>query len=162
MAKTRIKVSCAGVLDRACVPTAVVVADVKIGKDAARYVLLDFETRSALSHMCDEYCEITNAVRIREDHGHFPQTIRSHAFDASGEISDGLPLQDRRGNWTNAEHLWVRADLAAIVLEKLAVWRERFPRHHACIHAPSWIAFHGCQALALAAGLPLPAIAEAA
>jgi hypothetical protein len=145
----------------------VLVADVRQGKDRARYVLLDELTRSALSAMsraAGEHFERdrigeTVAVRTRNPGDSLPETIRTHAFNSAGapiDPDDDTPLRSRSGHWLNAESLWVCSELAATVIEEFDRWREQNPSHAGAIHAPNWLVLVGCQSLALAAGLPMP------
>lgn len=164
MAKLKIKVSCAGVLDRATVPFAVLVADLQyVGKPATRtrYVLLDLELRNALSHMRDDngrarggerLAYLGDVHKIIDVERPFPTLIRPHAFRADGTIHDPQePISRRAGTWNNAETLWVRADLAGVVLADLAEWRKNTPEREDYINAPSWNALVGVQALCCAA-----------
>ena len=169
--KIKIKVSCAAILDRATVPWAALVAELSVrGKPETRtkYVLLDDTIRDGLSRMrydlkrtdSDKYAYSASydAIgRMRNPECAFPATLRTHAFDSSGvQYEPSEPISRRAGIWSNGESLWVRADLATVVLADLAEWQERTPRNPSQIWAPSWNALLGCQALALVADLPMP------
>ena len=166
MAKTRIKVSCAGIIDRCTVPMAVVVADIRNGTERARYVLLDEETRGALYRMRDGIPSCQAGIQVSNydlmTHPNvvvpemFPRLIRTHAFDSAGLIHEDRPMGTFAGRWHNGETLWVRSDLAATVLRDLDTWREIHHCRAEAIHAPNWLVLTGCQALALAADLPMP------
>ena len=158
MATPRIKVHCIAVIDRCTVPQAVLVADIRIGHEKARYVLLDSETRDALSRMRQgpKASSFGDVISVRNGRDAFPETIRTHAFDSAGLIHDDCPLHTRKGIWSNAESLWVRADYAEMVLKDLEDWREANPVGKQSIHAPNWLALVGVQSLALAARFPMP------
>lgn len=149
----RVKVSCAGIVDRAMVPQAVIVADVKVkrGADAERYVLLSHEERVALSDMSRAsgakyfgYAETTPCG--------LPSLVRSHHWDAAGKIADNSPISTRRGTWSSGEHLWVASLLADGILYDFYAWRDKHPPRGGAIWAPSWLALVAAQSLALAAG----------
>lgn len=161
MPKAKIKVHCIGVIDRCTVPQAVLVADIRIGRESARYVLLDDETRSALSQLRRArdaaLMSYGDLIRSRNGRDAFPETIRTHAFDSAGFQPDASPLRTCQGIWSNGEPLWVRADLAEFVLDDLDAWRKCNPlRNKTTIHAPNWLVLIGAQVLALAVNLPVP------
>lgn len=167
--KIRIKVSCEHIIDRAITPWAVLFADIQIaGKPATRtrYVLLESEIRDALSSTrydlrrhedgngySNGYGEVH---RILNPEAAFPTLIRAHAFTSSGVILDDVPLAQRTGTWSSAESLWVRADLARVVLADLYAWIDKFNPGPGSIKARNWNALVGAQALAYAADLPAP------
>ncbi len=170
MKPLKIKVSCAGILDSGTVPKAVLTADVQIpGKPATRtrYVLLESDTRDALSRMrreckhpedgADYYPDYGVTLRALNPECAFPPLLRTHAFDAAGvQFEPTDPIARRAGIWSNGEPLWVRTDLAPVAIAVLARWRALNPQRKDQIWAPNWLTLVGCQALAIAAELPVP------
>lgn len=168
-AKIKIKVSCGPIVDYATRPHAILFADLQVaGKPATRtrYVLLDNEIRDALSRVRYDLRHHEDSNGYSNDYGDvhkilnpeapFPTTIRSHAFTSSGVLLDETPVQQRAGIWSSAEPLWVRADLAEVVLRDHYAWLDKFNPGPGCIKARNWHALVGLQSLAYAAGLPAP------
>ena len=161
MPTPRIKLSCIGILDRCTVPQAILIGDVRIGKEHFRYVLLDEDIRNALSRMRDAVQKerswgYNDVLKNRACGSSFPGAIRTHAFDSCGLVHDGSPLSQRVGTWSNGEPLWIRTDIAENVLADFDTWRELNLARADAIWAPNWLCLVGVQALALAADLPMP------
>lgn len=170
MKPLKIKVACAGILDRCTVPWAVLTAEISIpGKPhtRTRYVLLDDDIRDGLSRMRRDIGRGEDSNGYSAGYGEvhrmlapecaFPPLLRTHAFTAAGVQHDPEePIARRAGTWVNSEPLWVRTDLARLILGDLDRWRSANPPHKDQIWAPSWLALLGAQALALGAGLPMP------
>jgi len=91
----------------------------------------------------------------------FPEMIRNHKIDAESGLFLG---GDCAGIWSNGESLWVQVNgvrqLAEKALLALSDWRANNPRAEGRIHAPNWRVLTVVRALALAAGLADPMIAE--
>jgi hypothetical protein len=132
-----------------------------------KYVLLDETIRDGLSRMRDDLRRGEDSNSYRNGYGEvarmlnpecaFPTTLRTHAFDSAGlQYEPDESISRRVGIWSNGESLWVRADVAHVVLADLAAWQDRTPRNPSQIWAPSWLALLGAQALALVANLPMP------
>ncbi len=164
----RIKVHCMAILDRACVPWAVIAADIKVdrGIPAARYILLPDDMRDGLSRMARDagkeygyYGRMVRILGIDDASDGLPTLIRAHAFDSRGRLTDGDPIHKRAGNWSNAETLWCRADvIGPAVLADLAAYRKANPRQKEMIWAPTWNAFTGAEAFAVALGKVVDAV----
>jgi hypothetical protein len=161
----RIKVSCLGILDAPTGPWAVIAADVRLGRGAtaqsARYVLLSYDVRAALADHFRGGRDYSAAFHSLGGVDFLPRLVRSHAWDAAGNVSDGVPIHSRTGRWLGAEALWVRVDTAAVVLADFGAWREANAPRAGGIWAPSWAVLQGVQAIALAAGKPAPGETEA-
>ena len=163
----RIKVHCLAIIDRACVPWAVIAADIKParGVDTVRYILLPDDMRDGLSRMArdvgKEYGYYGRLAHI-ESAGNvgigLPSLIRAHAIDSHGRLTDGDPLHKRGGIWSNAETLWCRASIGTYVLDDLREYRKANRRCEGQIWAPTWNAFTGAAAFALALGKVIDAV----
>lgn len=156
----KIKVHCVGIVDHGTKPMAVIVSDIKQGRGISptRYVLLDNTLRAALSQMaCDLGQSYSRHDGLRPEG--LPALIASHAWDARGTVTDDVPLARRTERWTNGATAWVRTDVIAVaVLDDLRTWRRKNPPCAGFIWAPNWNALAAVQALALAAGLPVPTV----
>jgi hypothetical protein len=164
----RIKVSCLGILDAPTGPWAAIAADVRLGRGAtaqsARYVLLSYDLRAALSAFFRGFRggrDYSEVFRTLGGVDFLPRLVRSHAWDAAGNVTDDVPIHSRTGGWHSAEALWVRVDHAAVVLADFATWREANAPRAGGIWAPSWGVLQAVQAIALASGAAVPGETEA-
>ena len=141
------KIKCVAVLSKAVDPFAVITA--RFGDQV--YVHLDYEDRVELYHLWKSYGEGTPYA---------PQSlVRGHAIDVeTGVVGDAGTLSSRRGDWMNAEGLWMHSLVARNATNVLARWRVDHPQRDGGIAAPNWRCLTAIRALAIAAGLPDPGV----
>ena len=179
--KTRFKVTAPYVLQSALLPTAVILAAVKVPHPDARskppgqrpgpitltYVLVDADERDAL-------WRLSRDVRATPTIGDFhmsdwcvgaPPLLRTQDIDVDtglpvgADESKGLCLGElaRSVSWLSGEALWVLANnYAPPALAALLKWRAENPPSDKRIHAPNWRVATAVRKLALAAGSPDP------
>ena len=147
------KIKCVAVLSKALTPFAVIVASFR----DAGYVYLEYEDRIDMQHMWREKGEIPPYAPQSLDP--FPLLVRGHAIDVeTGIVGDAGTLSSRRGDWMNAEGLWVHLAVANRAVDALDRWRREHPQRDGGIAAPNWRCLTAIRALAIAAGLPDPGI----
>jgi hypothetical protein len=156
----KIKVHCIAIIDSCTVPAPVLVAEIRVPRDTVkvrRYVLLSEDTRSQISRMTNYAGDYDRRLAPIAQPFALPALIRTHAFNAAGELTEGGDLSSRKGTWGNAESLWVSTHAAAVLLGEFYAWRDKHPPTTPdMIWAPSWGALVGLQMLAIAAGLDVP------
>lgn len=144
------KIKCVAVLSKALTPFAVIVARFKFHT----YVFLDYEDRVDLQQLWRSQGEDAPYVS-HVQRADFPQLVRGHAIDV--ETGVATELRTRRGDWMNAEGLWVRSDVAERAVAALVRYRLDNDATDS-IGAPNWRCLTAIRALALAHGLPDPGI----
>ena len=150
------KIKCVGVLSKALTPFVVLTATFRTG-DA--YVYLDYEDRIELASLWRSHGEEPPYAPRSLDP--FPQLVRGHAIDVEEqEVTDTGTLSSHRGEWMNAEGIWVHTLVARRALEALARWRREHPARAGGIGAPNWRCLTAIRALAIAAGQLDPGINE--
>lgn len=137
----------------------VITADVRVADQVQRYVLIGSLEAMRLYHLAGHRQEVQPDALLPE----VPGVLAGNAFALpEGYLREGGTLaQYAAASLVGGETRWVHIAYARPLLERLETWRAlHAPPPGASFHAPDWHSLTAVRLLAIAAGMPDPAVGE--